>query len=61
MRSVASRQVECNRYAQLSAGATAGAEIEFSPGPDKPGAPTKPAPPPKKKIPVFTVKYPPRP
>jgi len=56
VRGVASRQVDCDRYAQLSAGAPAGAEIGFSPGPDKPGAPTKPAPPPKKKLPVFTVK-----
>jgi hypothetical protein len=56
VRTVTSRQVSCNRFTQLSAGAAAGAEIGFSPGPDKPGAPTKPTPPPKKKSPVITVK-----
>ncbi|HSS73582.1 MAG TPA: hypothetical protein VLK53_08450 [Gaiellaceae bacterium] len=62
VRTVASRQMDCNRYNQLSvgaatgAGAAAGAEIGFSSGPDKPQAPTRPAPPPKKKIRVFTVK-----
>ena len=49
VRTVASRQVDCNRYTQLSAGAATGAEIGFSSGPDKPQAPTRPAPPPKKK------------
>ena len=56
VRTVASRQVDCNRYTQLSAGAATGAEISFSSGPDKPQAPTRPAPPPKKKSRVFTVK-----
>jgi hypothetical protein len=56
VRTVASRRVNCNRYTQLSAGAAIGAEIGFSPGPDKPQAPTRRAPPLKKKRPVFTVK-----
>src|SRR5262249_8934015 len=54
VRSVVARQVDCKHYEDLSAGAAIGAEIAFSPGPDKPQAPTSAVP--KKKIPIITVK-----
>jgi hypothetical protein len=58
VRNIAARQVDCSRYVQLSAsasaGAGAGAEIGFSAGPDKPGAPT--AAKPKRKISVISLK-----
>ena len=49
MRSLAARNVDCDTYAQLSAGT--GAEIGFSSSPPS-GTQTAP----KKKIPVVTVK-----
>jgi hypothetical protein len=54
VRNVAARRVDCSRYVQLSAGAAAGAEIGFSPGPDKTGAPTAARP--KKKVAIVIVK-----
>lgn len=58
VKTVAARQVDCSRYVKLSAEASvvagAGAEIGFSSGPDKTGAPT--AAKPKKKISVVILK-----
>ena len=53
VRSVAARNVDCDAYAKLAADAAPGAEIPFSSGPDKTFTTTTP---PRKKIPVLTVK-----